>query len=543
MSSACGTGRAWVAAVTACAVWATAAVVAAQPPAWSTPGYGLYPGAMTGAVGPAGPLAFAPPTGATAKRAPGGAAAGAPQQAPLARVVRNPDESSGLPPFALTDNAGTIQRYVESVPGVDLEPYVGTVVRVRHDTGRTLLASQLELPPQPLRPLLAPIGGDLQGMIADVAEPIKIAARPPKRAKVVHPAEFVDDDDATVQLLAGAEEMLPDGGEIAAIPPSGDTVQHAPMEGESSYPASPDAMPMEGGQIYGESMEMGAGPLEMGGPSMEMGMPGMEYGGGMEGSMEVCPQCGGYHLPPGYDGALGEAWGPTCQCNRPRNRFYADVQFNFLRAHVMENFAGKLSEKYEFSPRVIVGFDGTGSVDGRARYWHYGRDTQVLYGGGSVRIDFDVVDIEVTRTVPLGESAFLLAAGLRTANINLEDDDGDGAGCDLLGMTVAADFHTLLCQAKRGEVVGVCGARLSILGGDWGRDSGSDFIPSRLQDDNWVVDELYAGVAYETCFRKLDLHAQLGFEMQNWHSDVLSQFAGADSISFLGPGIEIGAEF
>jgi hypothetical protein len=210
---------------------------------------------------------------------------------------------------------------------------------------------------------------------------------------------------------------------------------------------------------------------------------------------------------------------------------------------VIENLAGKLSEKYEFSPRVIVGFDGTGKVDGRARYWHYGRDTQVLDGGGAIRIDFDVLDIEATRIVALGKSAFVLAAGLRSASIDLDDDDGDSAGGDLLGITVAADFETLLCQAKRGEFVGVCGARLSLLGGDWGQDGNSDFIPFQVQDDNVVVDELYAGVAFETCCRNLDLHAQLGFEMQNWHSDVLSQFAGADSIGFIGPGIEIGAEF
>jgi hypothetical protein len=32
---------------------------------------------------------------------------------------------------------------------------------------------------------------------------------------------------------------------------------------------------------------------------MGIGMPGMEIGDGMEGQWEVCPQCGGYHLPPG----------------------------------------------------------------------------------------------------------------------------------------------------------------------------------------------------------------------------------------------------
>ena len=48
--------------------------------------------------------------------------------------------------YALTDQAGNIQRYVEAVPGIDLEPYVGYVVKIRDDTGRTLLATQVLLP-------------------------------------------------------------------------------------------------------------------------------------------------------------------------------------------------------------------------------------------------------------------------------------------------------------------------------------------------------------------------------------------------------------
>jgi hypothetical protein len=459
-------------------------------------------------------------------------------------VIRNPDESSGMPPYALTDNAGAIQRYVEPVPSVDLEPYVGTIVRVRHDTGRTLLASQLELPPQPLQPPAGPlIGEESLAAPANVVPPLDNPSRPVQRTKTIRPAEHVDDDDGSVQLLADTEEALPDGGDTNSSAAPGEVVELSPADGASSNPAFPSGAPMDDTQMYGEPVGMGGGPMEMGGPMMGMGLPGTEYGVGMEGPIDVCPQCGGYRLPHGSAGMPGAGWGPACQCGRSRTRFFADVQLNFLRAHLMENFAGKLSEQYEFSPRVIVGFAGTGVVDGRARYWHYGRDTQILDGGGSIRIDFDVVDLEVTRTVELSKSALQFAAGLRTANIQLGDNDDDTAGCDLLGMTMAADFHTLLCRARQGEFVGMCGARLSILGGDWGQDGGHDFIPSQLQDDNWVVDELYAGIAYETCYRRVDLHAQLGFEMQNWHSDALSQFAGGDSIGFLGPGIEIGAAF
>ena len=73
-----------------------------------------------------------------------------PRRAPMARLIENPDQTDGAPPFALTDQTGTIQRYVEPVPGIELSSHVGQVVTVRNDTGSTLLASQLELPPPAL---------------------------------------------------------------------------------------------------------------------------------------------------------------------------------------------------------------------------------------------------------------------------------------------------------------------------------------------------------------------------------------------------------
>jgi hypothetical protein len=57
------------------------------------------------------------------------------------------------------------------------------------------------------------------------------------------------------------------------------------------------------------------------------------------------------------------------------------------------------------------------------------------------------------------------------------------------------------------------------------------------------VHELHAGVVYAVRHSDFDLHARFGFEMQNWHSDALSQNSGHDSIGFLGPGIQVGAGF
>ena len=62
------------------------------------------------------------------------------------KLVRNSDAKDGTPPFALLDRYGGILRYVEPVESVELQKYLGRTIGVRHDTGDTLLASQLALP-------------------------------------------------------------------------------------------------------------------------------------------------------------------------------------------------------------------------------------------------------------------------------------------------------------------------------------------------------------------------------------------------------------
>ena len=99
-----------------------------------------------------------------------------------------------------------------------------------------------------------------------------------------------------------------------------------------------------------------------------------------------------------------------------------------------------------------------------------------------------------------------------------------------------------LYENRSGRIGWVYGGRLSLLGGDWGSD-GNDFITERHRDDNVVVHELYAGIEAARCFRSCNVHARLAFEMQNWDSDVLSEAADIGTIGFVGPGIQIGAEF
>ncbi len=142
---------------------------------------------------------------------------------------------------------------------------------------------------------------------------------------MIRPAEFVDDDDATVQLLAVTEEELPDGNEVKSPAPPSEAVETLPMETKGCGPEYPEGMTlsgmptdgtsMGGDPMYGEPIETYPGPMGMGDP-INMGMPGMgcEAGmgcdGGMNGPCQVCPHCGLYDMPPGYGASMASRGAP-----------------------------------------------------------------------------------------------------------------------------------------------------------------------------------------------------------------------------------------
>ena len=177
--------------------------------------------------------------------------------APLARLIVNPDQTAGAPPYALTDQTGTVQRYVDPVPEIDLDSYVGQIVSVRNDTGQTLLASQLELPRQSLYPMV----GESAGYAPN---PVSRPYARPSRPYGVEQVQYVDNDDSSVQLL-------PDGTVMAGgMPPQG----QIPMMGEQ-YPGSYGS-PMMPGEMCGpncdpqfaDPMQCGPGCMPPGGPMM-----------------------------------------------------------------------------------------------------------------------------------------------------------------------------------------------------------------------------------------------------------------------------------
>ncbi len=231
---------------------------------------------------------------------------------------------------------------------------------------------------------------------------------------------------------------------------------------------------------------------------------------------------------------------PNCCQQQNCGSYYAEVDLMMLRAHMSEDAAGKLSETYEFTPRFILGYETAEGVGARVRYWTYGRTTSVLNAPDDIRFEFDVLDFEATGKFKSCRNELVVAGGFRFASLDTNWDDEE-VGLDAPGITVAADLRTMLCGNCRQQWAAVAGARWSVLGGDW--EGSDDGFVAPLRDDNVVVQEVYAGAEYSCHYCNYVLWARLAFEMQNWHSDVMAQTAGADSLSIVGPGIHVGMGF
>jgi hypothetical protein len=256
-------------------------------------------------------------------------------------------------------------------------------------------------------------------------------------------------------------------------------------------------------------------------------------------SFGPCPQCGGFHDGP----CRATNCDPLCDNSESRqSHVYGDVDFKFVRTHMSDDTFGKLSETYELAPRYTLGVRNIGAVDARVRFWDYDRATEVL-SGGAIRVKLDVFDLEAVHRFEGRRSTVDLSAGIRWADMRLTDLDGDRSGIDAIGLTMAADGLTACHCIPDGYCAWAYGGRLSILGGDW--TGSSDFINHSAADDNIVVTELYAGAQVGRRFGGVNLHARAVYEIQNWRSDVLEQDTSSTvgSISFLGPALQIGAEF
>lgn len=247
---------------------------------------------------------------------------------------------------------------------------------------------------------------------------------------------------------------------------------------------------------------------------------------------EGCPCEGGVCCDSNYCGDCYESCHGMC---------YAELHNIFMRAHVSSDVVGKLREKYEYSPRLVTGYETAGGLGVRGRYWNYSRTTGTVDDNGSLGLDMNVIDIEGTKRISSRNVDVLLSGGFRWADMKIEEDNDDEVSTEMPGITFAIDGRAPICCTGGMQWSAVCGARWSLMGGDWRGDYGGIIRPTF--DDNVTAEELYGGFEM-LCHRcGYDLYARLVFEIQNWHSDALGESSPTDSIGFVGPAIQTGVTF
>jgi hypothetical protein len=236
-----------------------------------------------------------------------------------------------------------------------------------------------------------------------------------------------------------------------------------------------------------------------------------------------CGECGNYDMNAGM--------------------YYAEIQNIFMRTHFSSRVSDKLSEKYEWSPRLVMGYESPGGLGGRLRWWNYSRTNSTVDNSEAYHLDLSVFDVEGTARFSTRRADLVIAGGMRYANFEIEEEDvAREIAADLPGLTFAADGRLAICCVNSSQWSAVCGARWSLLGGDWEGES-NDLVDD-VYDDNVTVQELYGGVEYLCHHCNYDLFTRLVFEMQNWRSDALgASSAEIDSIGFIGPAIHCGAAF
>lgn len=396
---------------------------------------------------------------------------------PQAVLVRNPRAAAGEPPFALTDENGEIQRLVEPSPGVDLDPFVGRILRVAHDTGPTLLASQLELPDDPNA-----LPGPIDAPPVYPSKPTPLAPSNSATGVGVTRTQFLGPGPP-----GSSREKLPEPIVLEEVvgEPSGPIIG-SPIVGGPPGPSGVDGLQFP-------SAVASPGAAAVSGPCLGCGSV---VGG-------ACPNCALVGAPRRglVGGALvGSLLDPP---GTPRGLDFS-VEALWLRVHDSSGISG--GNDFELGSRWELGLNGDTGQRLALRYMEYDSG---LVGG---RLGMETLDLEYQRQFPLGAGgAWGVGGGVRWAQY---DEVLPGGGGTALGIAYDNSFGPLLGLYARvpafGKVDGVAVLRQSLQFGDSRVGGGTGTFGS------FGMTELQLGLERRRQRRFGQTTLRAAFEAQNW---------------------------
>ncbi len=428
------------------------------------------------------------------------------QTGAVALLVRTASDDISAPPFALLDQYGQVQRYVEPSPGINLAHYLGKRVRVLHDTGDTLLASQLELDFE--APLVMQTDAEIEELPAgdNSLEPI------PTESPVRRPGA------GEVEPIMLDELPYPT---TTAMPPFG----QRPDDQLLRQPASAMPVPCAG---CGRRRCTGCRPTEVTNPKLHADAEFLftKY----------------YRADGVRTGYLNAATGAP-----------EDIDFD-----------------HECAPRLTLAYGGSGELGARIRYWQFDETASAVNAGSASQMSVDtyIFDLELferRRLAPQWTVEF--SGGLRYAEFSelLVDNSlpiGTNNilnGVDGWGGIVGAELTRSL--SSRGNLYGR--TRIAIIQDDHSLSYGvpTNTVPPFQQQQVTLIDsthtmlELGIGYEFRTQTRRGSiLFARAGYEWQHWSNFTTSftpaasnvaltpTLAGPSDVGFGGFALAVGIE-
>jgi hypothetical protein len=214
---------------------------------------------------------------------------------------------------------------------------------------------------------------------------------------------------------------------------------------------------------------------------------------------------------------------------------YFGYELAILQPRISEASLGEFDDEYGFGHRFILGYDGGSGMGARMRYmlYNHGHDF-IPAGSGSIGIDMDVLDFEVTLQEQLRNWNLMFSGGFRYAGLGLRDNRTLNEEVRLDGYGTTVSLETTRAFSDRNLFL-IGNFRASLLSADIGINGNA-----YSEDEMVTILENQLGVGYARDCGQGTLVLKTVWETQVWMNETVSNEANSH-IGFTGPttGIEL----
>ncbi len=247
-------------------------------------------------------------------------------------------------------------------------------------------------------------------------------------------------------------------------------------------------------------------------------------------NFDDCPECGSYLR-----------CGTACRAAR-RQRFgaYFSYELTILQPVISEVRTGPLEDDYGFGHRFGLGYEGRSGVGARVRYWFYNHGHDYTdAANGSIGIDMDVLDLEVTLNENMRSWDFMVSGGLRYGRAGLTDSIpttflGGNAEFAFEGLGPTLGLEATRSFGDRGFYI-IGNFRTSLLLGDFDNFRGAPDVT--VDGEITTILDSQLGIGCSRNLGRATLNFRTVWETQFWLNDTWGNNINGlgSNLGFAGP--------